>query len=87
MLPAMLAGAWLLEEGVERISKPGLVTGESFAHEWQRIKWGPVLGRYSASVSSGRSWLERKTSTTVNKMVKLGLAGRQESQQSVGGDA
>ena len=49
--------------------------------------WGAILGRYLASVSFERSWLERKTSTIVNKMVKPGLAGREESQQGVGGDA
>lgn len=48
---------------------------------------GGILGRYLASVTFERSWLERKTSTIVNKMVKPGLAGKEESQQSVGGDA
>lgn len=32
-----------------------------------------------ASVSFEKNWLETKTSTTVNKMVKPGLAGREES--------
>lgn len=31
---------------------------------------GAILGRYLASVSFEKNWLERKTSTTVNKMVK-----------------
>ena len=43
MLPATLAGVWLLEEGLERTTPPPNLSRSQespFACEWQRIKGG-----------------------------------------------